>query len=140
FLYALDAASGKFLWKYETGEKILGGPNFVRLRPQATSPGSPSPRPSPQGEGETSRTFVIVGSYDFRLHCLDAETGKTNWVYETGNYINGTPAVADNQTVFGGCDALLHVISLSTGQQTKEIEAGAYVAGSVALADGRAYF
>src|SRR6266542_2102838 len=25
FLYALDAASGRLLWKYETGEKILGG-------------------------------------------------------------------------------------------------------------------
>jgi len=61
-------------------------------------------------------------------------------VYETGNYINGAPAVADGQTVFGGCDAILHVINLADGQKVKEVEAGAYIAGSVALDGGRAYF
>ena len=74
------------------------------------------------------------------MHCVDAQTGKSNWVYETGNYINGSPAVADGRTVFGGCDGLLHVISVGDGKQIKEIEAGAYVAASVALAGNRAYF
>jgi outer membrane protein assembly factor BamB len=81
-----------------------------------------------------------VGSYDFKLHCVDAATGKTNWVYETGNYINGSPAVFEGKTAFGGCDAILHVISLANGEKVKEIEAGAYIAASVAVADNRAYF
>ena len=86
------------------------------------------------------KTQILAGSYDFKLHCVDADTGKSNWVYESGNYINGAPAVAEGQTVFGGCDALLHVIGLAEGKQVKEVEAGAYIAGSVALGGGRAYF
>lgn len=132
FLYALDANSGKLLWKYQTDGKILGAPNWVESR-------------APRVEGKTAssldlRRSILIGSYDFRLHCVDAATGKSNWVYETGNYINGSPAVADGKTVFGGCDGLLHIISVADGKQIKEIEAGAYVAASVALADNRAYF
>src|SRR5206468_3654362 len=118
-LYAFNAATGERLWKYDTGDKILGAPNWVK---------------SPRG----GANWILVGSYDFKLHCVDALTGKSNWVYETGNYINGSPAVADGQTVFGGCDALLHVIALAQGKQVKEVEAGAYIAGSVAVADNRA--
>jgi outer membrane protein assembly factor BamB len=81
-----------------------------------------------------------VGSYDFKLHCLDATTGKSNWVYESANYINGSPAVADGQTVFGGCDGLLYVLALADGTLARSNEIGAPIAASVALAGGRAYF
>jgi outer membrane protein assembly factor BamB len=146
-LYALDT-HGKLVWKYATGEKILGAPNWLQ---------------------NAGARLILVGSYDYRLHCVDAMTGKSNWVYETGNYINGSPAVtlgapasspassgASNAPksagedagapmshllgVFGGCDGLLHVLALADGKEEKEIEAGAYIAGSVALAGGRAYF
>src|SRR6185312_16295985 len=49
-LYAVDLASGKLLWKYETGDKILGSPNWIKL-------------------GATN--CVLVGSYDFKLHCVN---------------------------------------------------------------------
>ena len=119
-LYALDADNGKLMWKFQTEDKILGGPNWVS---------------APDGKSK----WVLAGSYDYRLYCFDALTGKTNWTYETGNYINGTPAVADGKTVFGGCDALLHVISLKDGQKIKEVDAGAYIAGSGAFEANRFY-
>ena len=123
FLYALDAATGKLAWKYETGDKILGAPNWVKA-----------------AGGGADALRILVGSYDYKLHCVNAATGRSNWVYETSNYINGSPAVADGQTVFGGCDGLLHVLTLADGKEVKEVDAGAYIAASVALADGRAYF
>jgi outer membrane protein assembly factor BamB len=151
WLYALEAGTGKLAWKYETGDKILGAPNWVKLSAGSgagVSPVAPSVSPAvessragrPGDRRDARPTSVLVGSYDFKLHCVDAGTGKSNWVYETGNYINGSPAVANGQAVFGGCDGLLHVISLADGKQVKEVEAGAYIPGSVALADGRAYF
>jgi len=144
FLYALEAPTGKLAWKYETGDKIMGAPNWVRLgggSEEGVASASESPRPaSPEGKRGDLSTAVLVGSYDFKLHCVDAATGRSNWVYETGNYINGSPAVANGQAIFGGCDGMLHVISLAAGKQTKEIEAGAYIAGSAARADDRAYF
>jgi outer membrane protein assembly factor BamB len=90
---------------------------------------------SPDGK----KDWILTGGYDFRLYSVDASTGKTNWFYETGNYINGSPAVADDKTVFGGCDALLHVISLKDGSKIKEVEAGAYIAGSGAFEKGKFY-
>jgi eukaryotic-like serine/threonine-protein kinase len=116
-LYAISM-DGKQLWKYATDDKILASPNFVKVN---------------------NRTAIVIGGYDYKLHCIDAATGKSNWVYETGNYINGSPAVFDGKTVFGGCDALLHVLSLADGQKVKEVEAGAYIAASVAIKDNRAY-
>ncbi|MGZ8939382.1 MAG: outer membrane protein assembly factor BamB family protein, partial [Limisphaerales bacterium] len=97
--------------------------------------GSPNWVVAPDGKSK----WVLAGSYDYRLYCFDALTGKTNWTYETGNYINGTPAVADGKTVFGGCDAILHVISLKDGQKIKEVEAGAYIAGSGAFEANKFY-
>ena len=45
-------------WKYETGDKILGGANHVD---------------GPDGER------MLIGSYDNNLHCVDAATGKLVW-------------------------------------------------------------
>ena len=56
WLYALDAGSGQLRWKYETEGEILGAANWTS---------------APDGEG----TWILVGSYDNRVHCVDAETG-----------------------------------------------------------------
>jgi outer membrane protein assembly factor BamB len=122
FFYALDAKSGKLVWKFETDAKIVGGANHARL-----SDGS---------------LRILVGSHDAKLYCFDVG-GRKQWEYETGNFINGAPAVLGDRIVFGGCDAVLHVVSVATGKKVgKQIELGAecYVANSVALEDNKAYF
>lgn len=120
-LHAFRADNGERLWKFATGDRILSSPNWIA---------------APEGKGQ----WIVVGSYDYKLYCVDAATGKSNWVYESSNYINGSPAVAQGVTAFGGCDAILHVVSLTNGAKIKEIPAGAYVAASAALTGGRAYF
>ena len=67
------------------------------------------------------------------------QTGQPVWVYETGNYINGSPAVADGKCVFGGCDAIIHVVSLADGAKVAEIDSGSYIAASAAFVDGEVY-
>ena len=127
-LYAVDAATGEERWRFRTGDQVLGGANWV-----------PGPRGENGGEGNNR---IVVGSYDNSLYCLDAGTGEQLWSYETGNYVNGTPAVRGNEIVFGGCDAILHVVSAETGEALRQVELGeaCHVAGSVALDDERAYF
>jgi outer membrane protein assembly factor BamB len=66
-------------------------------------------------------------------------TGKALWMYETGNYVNGSPAIADGKCVFGGCDALIHVISVADGTKVTEIDSGSYIAASGAFRDGQVY-
>ena len=118
--FAVDATTGKELWRHGVEDKILSSPNWVQ-------PGGPETR------------SVLIGAYDFKLYSLQAATGKTNWVFETGNYINGSPAVGSGLTAFGGCDAVIHVLGLEKGEKIREIPAGAYIAASGALVDGKLY-
>jgi outer membrane protein assembly factor BamB len=60
FLYALERNNGKPRWKYETDDKINGGPTFAKV---------------PEGPA----TWIITGSNDGNLHCVDAVTGKAVW-------------------------------------------------------------
>ncbi len=120
FLYSLNKADGSLRWKYETDGQIVGGANWTL---------------SPDG----SKTWILVGSYDNAVHCVDAESGKPIWKCETDNYVNGTPAVDEGRTVFGGCDAIIHVVSLADGAKIKGIDSSAYIAGSAAFLDGCVY-
>jgi outer membrane protein assembly factor BamB len=154
FLYALDARTGSLRWKYQTGGQILGAANWtpalasapVAEAPPATGAGanrqSPRERGSPDGQG----VWILVGSYDNKLHCVDSATGKVVWTYETESFVNGAPAIGKFEipakggvAVFGGCDARIHVVSLVDGNAAAQIDAGAYIAGSAAFVDGQAY-
>ena len=66
-------------------------------------------------------------------------TGKSVWTYETGNYINGAPAVGGGKVVFGGCDGMLHVLDAATGKDLAAIEVGDYIPGSAVITGNHAY-
>lgn len=119
-LFALDAAKGTEVWRYGTEGELKSSATWFR---------------APRGDGN----WLVIGGYDNRLHCVDAATGKSNWVYETSNFVNGAPAVSGGLTAFGGCDAMVHVLNVTDGTQTREIEAGAYIIGSAAVLGGVAY-
>lgn len=119
-LFALDARTGTKIWAYGTEGEVKS---------------SPTPFRSPKGD----ETWLVIGGYDNRLHCVSAATGRTNWLFETANFINGAPAVGDGVTAFGGCDEIVHVVSLADGTKAREIEAGAYIIGSAAVLGGVAY-
>lgn len=128
-LYALDLATGKKKWAYKTDDQVLGAPGYT------TEPGDPD-----AGEnGGAPVTTILIGSYDFFLHGL-TPGGKKKWAYETENYINGGPAIANNRIAFGGCDEKLHVVSALNGKPTAPVEVGNPVAGSPALEGDLAYF
>ncbi len=146
WLYALDAKSGQLKWKYQTEGKIMGGANWTLVaRPSwpclhstgrltaGLSTGSLS------GEARATGLWILVGSYDNKLHCVDSASGKVVWTYETGSFINGSPAVGDGKAVFGGCDAKIYVVSVADGNMVTQIDSGSYIAGSAAIIEGRVY-
>ncbi|MGD0091043.1 MAG: PQQ-binding-like beta-propeller repeat protein [Planctomycetota bacterium] len=92
-----------------------------------------------QGRGELEGGRVLIGSYDNKLHCVDAATGEPVWTLDTGNYVNGCAAIAEGQTVFGACDGQLHIVDVKTGTETARVDAGAYISASPGLRDGVAY-
>ena len=44
---------------------------------------------------------MYVASFDGKLHCLDAETGKPYWVHEAGGPIWSSTLVADGRVYLG---------------------------------------
>lgn len=118
-LYALSAEKGDLKWKYETSGKITGSANVI-------------------ADTDGNALQIVVGSHDKKLYGVNATTGKNVWTYTTENYINGSPAVHDNQIVFGGCDAYLHIVGFD-GAGIATIKTGSYIAGSASLSGGQAF-
>jgi outer membrane protein assembly factor BamB len=109
---ALDLTNGKELWQIKGGEKFPTGAVVV-----------------PGADGEQ----VLVNGYDGISRCLRATDGSQVWAHETGDYINGSPALLDDgMVVFGGCDAVIRGISLKDGSAMRQQKTDAQVIRSVA--------
>jgi outer membrane protein assembly factor BamB len=70
---------------------------------------------------------------------VDALTGKGLWKYETENYLNSSPAIANGKAVFGGCDGNLHQVTLKDGKADSKTQVATYVASSPAIEGNRAF-
>ena len=100
-VYALDAASGKLLWKYDpnvSGLDMAKGCCDVANRGVAVWQGK-----------------VYVGAYDGRLIALNAKTGKPVWTTDTianrnMNYtVTGAPRVVQGKVIIGNGGAEMGV-------------------------------
>lgn len=96
-LYALDAAEGKFQWKYPTDGGIVSRPALV--------------------EGN-----VFIGSEDKRLHVVSARSGKVVWTYYTEGPIRSSPRIAEGHVFIGSDDYHLHAVNLATGRMAWRFE------------------
>ncbi len=118
WLFCLNEADGKVVWKYKTDNQIIGSANWYKHGKQ---------------------TILAVGSYDYYLHGVNLTDGAGRWKYESDNFINGAPGLYKNAVVFGGCDGFLHLVSLQTGKLVRKIELATYVASSPAIVGQEAY-
>ncbi len=89
-LYALDAASGRELWRAASEGKVYG---------------------SPIHHGDA----VIFGSFDGLLYSVAAADGNPRWQVDTRGAISTAPAVADNSIVVGNRAYELSNIDADTG-------------------------
>lgn len=99
-VYALDAQSGKLVWKFATNGVVHSSPALA--------------------DG-----MIYVGSFDTFLYALDAATGELKWKFKTGedpvNHnqegIPSSPCVADGVVYFGCRDFHLYAVDAKTGQE-----------------------
>ena len=117
-LYALNLKDGKEKWQYKTEGQISGSANWWK-------------------SGNSIR--ILVGSYDYNLHCVDAATGKGLWKYESDNFINGAAACVNGTAIFGGCDGFLHVVDIASGKLSVKIDVATYVPGSTPTVNALSY-
>jgi len=89
-VHALNAANGKTLWTYTTGNKIFSAP-FI----------------TPE--------LVIVSSCDGFVYALDKERGIVRWKYNTNYPIVACPVVADETIYIGSSNGKFYSLKLADG-------------------------
>jgi len=98
------------LWSYETGDWVYSSPAVV--------------------DGK-----VFVGSSDNKIYCLNENTGKLIWSYETEGYAY-SPVVANGKVFIGSNDDKIYCINEDTGKLIWSYETGGHLP---AVADGRVF-
>lgn len=123
-VYALEAASGKVRWSFQTGNVVHASPALAN-------------------------GLVYVGSWDSYFYALDAGTGQVRWRFKTGEDpeynnqvgIQSSAVVAGDSVYFGCRDSNLYALDALTGARRWAFSnKGSWVIGSPAVRDGKVYF
>lgn len=83
---------------------------------------------------------IYAGSYDGRVHALDAETGRTQWSVRLDANLTAGPAYGQGSLVFGTANGELIVLDAQTGEVRWEREAGSEVIAPPAVGQGIVVF
>ncbi len=99
YIYGVETNNGKVVWKFKTGED-LGKENYWDN--YLSSP-------------VIAGTTLFAGSGDGFLYAININTGKLIWKYNSGARIRTTPAVFENNVVFGNNAGMVIDIDAGTG-------------------------
>jgi outer membrane protein assembly factor BamB len=90
FLAALDATTGKTLWRFRAG--------VVESSPVVAA------------------GLVYFGSWDRRVYAIDARSGRLRWSFITGDRVKGGVALAGGSAYVGSYDGRLYALDARTGR------------------------
>jgi len=114
-LSAVDAATGKLIWRDTTIERSI---STVAVH-----------------DG-----LVYASDYSGVLRCYDAQTGELYWEQDTLAHIWGSPLVADGKVLLGNEDGILTIMAAGKEKQLlAEVEFGAPIYSSPVLSNGTLY-
>lgn len=82
---------------------------------------------------------LFIGDDVGVMYSLDLKTGKTNWTFDTGMRIVGSPAVSDGVVVFGSANYNIYGLDYKTGKELWHITTNQAVMGAATIHDGVAY-
>ncbi len=113
YVYAVDAKTGKEVWKYKTGGKIFSIP--------AISDG-----------------MLFIGSYDKSLYAITLD-GKEAWRFQTGGEVASSPCVYGDLVLAGSKDGYLYAVDRKTGRRVWSFRTGDWVVSSPVAWNNRIY-
>lgn len=91
FVYAVDAETGKELWKFEAGASLCGAPVY-----------------------NNGKLFFGVHSGEDEFYCIDAKTGEIIWTQDVG-WVFGAPNVINGMVFVSGIDGTIYGLDEETG-------------------------
>jgi eukaryotic-like serine/threonine-protein kinase len=114
-LYAVNASTGEFAWKYPAEGGIVSKP-FIQ------------------------DSVVYFGSEDNRLYAVSARSGKLMWTYFTDGPIRSSPRVAEGHLFIGSDDGFLHAVNLASSRRVWRVEAGSPIRSTPFITNDNVYF
>jgi outer membrane protein assembly factor BamB/predicted Ser/Thr protein kinase len=154
-LYALDAKTGHFHWKYPTEGGIAATPCVWKDRVLIgsedrflyaisartgrilwTCPTEGRIRSSARVEFE----HAFFGSDDYRLYAVNVHSGRVVWKFEALGPIRSSPIVGDEIVYVGSEDNHLYAVDLQSGSQKWKFRSNRGITSSPILSDGMVIF
>lgn len=120
-MFALRASDGREIWRVNTQDLPPGGDGGFYSSPAVAN------------------GRVYAGRDDGTVFALDQKTGKYSWSYQTGNFVYGSPAVADvpgtpGSTVYiGSYDHRLYAIDALSGKLRWRYDVGGSIPGTAVV-------
>ena len=130
YLFRLERASGKEVWRYELGDERV---SRITGHPAVYDWDWHGPRPLIAGG------VVYVGSGDGSLHAVDAANGTRRWRAETKGRIRGGAALDGERVVVGSADQFVYAFDRASGRELWKHDSGAAVEDEPLVADGKVF-
>lgn len=87
----------------------------------------------------TEGRSLFIGDDVGCLYSLNLKSGKTNWTFNTGMRIVGSPAVSEGVVVFGSANYNIYGLDARTGKELWHISTNQAVMGAATIENGIAY-
>ena len=87
----------------------------------------------------TDGRSLFIGDDVGCLYSLNLKSGKTNWTFNTGMRIVGSPAVSEGVVVFGSANYNIYGLDARTGKELWHISTNQAVMGAATIENGIAY-
>ena len=120
-VYALDAGTGKLVWK------VAAQPRFGHSGTFYATPAVAYDR-------------VFIGSTDGKVYSIGATSGQIRWSYSTGSYVYSSPAVWRKRVFIGSYNGAFFCFDAATGNVKWTFHANGPISGSPTVLAGRIYF
>ncbi|MCP5100047.1 MAG: serine/threonine-protein kinase [Chloroflexi bacterium] len=115
-LYAVNAESGEFMWKYPATDSVGGSIPFVY------------------------EDNVFIGSADKHLYCIQIKNGRLNWKFAAGGAIYSSPVVKFDHVFFGSDDGKFYAVNSNHGRSAWKTDAYGAVRSTPFVGDEFIYF
>jgi outer membrane protein assembly factor BamB len=160
-VWALDARTGRTIWRYPTRGPIKGAIAFAGGRLYVGSYdgyvyclGAQKGRLIWKAKAQrrlyggsrfystpaVAYTRVYIGSTDGKVYSYGAATGKLRWSHDTGGYVYASPAVWNGLVLVGSYSKRFYALDAATGDERWTFKANGEISGSATVVGDIVYF
>lgn len=107
--YAYDLYGDIKMWSFKTGNNISMPPN--------TDPKKAIYNGLVLGGAKIVDKNIFFGSWDGKMYCLEAKTGKEVWNFPTKFKIYSSPAISNNRLYFSNFGGEIYCLDSNTGKE-----------------------